>query len=78
MRRRWIRAALCRRFSHLPWLNDTSDVTEAQAAAMRTVCEACPVARECADFVRVEQIDTGFWAGVARTPSTPTERGGAA
>lgn len=78
MRRRWIRAALCRRFSRLPWLNDASDVTDAQAEAMRTVCEACPVERECAASVRAEHIETGFWAGIARTPSTSTEGGGAA
>jgi len=53
-------------------------MTEAQREAMRTVCEACPVERECAAFVRIEHIETGFWAGMARTPSTPTERGGAA
>ena len=78
MHRRWVRAALCRRFSHLPWLNDASDVTEAQAEAMRTVCEACPVERECSAFVRSEHIVSGFWAGTARTPSTPASRGGAA
>ena len=78
MRTRWVRAALCRRFSHLPWLNDASDVSEAQAAAMRTVCEACPVERECSAFVRSEHIVSGFWAGTARTPSIGADRDGAA
>ena len=74
----WVRAALCRRFSHLPWLNDASDVSETHAAAMRTVCEVCPVERECSAFVRSENIVSGFWAGEARTPSTPADRDGAA
>jgi hypothetical protein len=78
MQPRWVRAALCRRFSHLPWLNDASDVTEAQAEAMRTVCQACPAEHECSAFVRSEGIESGFWAGAARTPSTSADRGGAA
>jgi hypothetical protein len=76
MHSRWVRAALCRRFSHLPWLND-ADVTEAQAEAMRTVCGACPVERECSAFVRSESIDSGFWAGKARGASAPADRGAA-
>lgn len=78
MHRRWVRAALCRRFSHLPWLNDDSDVTDAQAEAMRTVCQACPVERECSTFVRTEGIESGFWAGSWRTRSNAGSRGGAA
>ena len=44
-------------------------MTAAQAEAMRTVCDACPVERECAAFVQTEGIVSGFWAGRARTPS---------
>jgi hypothetical protein len=78
MHRRWVRAALCRRFSHLPWLNDASDVTDAQTEAMRTVCQACPVERECSTFARDEGIDSGFWGGSARMPNHAESRGGAA
>lgn len=77
MHTRWLRAALCRRFSHLPWLHDATEVTDAQAEAMRTVCLACPVAHECSAFVSEEGITSGFWAGTARTPSAG-KRGGAA
>jgi hypothetical protein len=78
MSTRWTRAALCRRFSHLPWLANAGDMTGAQVESMRTVCEACPVERECAAFVRAEGIDSGFWAGSPRTAPPPASTGGAA
>jgi hypothetical protein len=78
MSARWFRAALCRRFSHLPWFADAGDMTPAQIESMQTVCEACPVERECAAFVRAEGIDSGFWAGRPRTAAPHASKGGAA
>jgi hypothetical protein len=69
MRSNWIRAALCRRFSHLPWLADASQTTPTQVESMRIVCSACPVERECNDYVRLVGITSGFWAGRTRTPA---------
>lgn len=72
----WLRAALCRRFSHLPWVIDPGRVTRAQEEAMRTVCAACPVQRDCADFVRREKVTAGFWAGKQRASDRPRRKTG--
>ena len=63
----WIRAALCRRFAALPWLEDPARVTAAQTESMRTVCDACPVLQECEAYTRQRGITSGFWAGAFRT-----------
>jgi hypothetical protein len=62
MPRPWSRAALCRRFSRLPWRADPPAVSPWQVESMRTVCEACPVSRECSETAE-RNITSGFWAG---------------
>ena len=76
MRPRWLRAALCHRFSHLPWIADSGQVTSAKVESMRTVCDACPVLLECEEHAGSELISSGFWAGQFRTtqPIHPARR----
>jgi hypothetical protein len=69
----WQDRGLCVSFPGMPWLAEPWDRAVTAERAMGVVCVACPVSRECAQFVAEHGISSGFWAGVDRTPSTETE-----
>ena len=54
----------------LPWLTDAAHVTAWQAAAMRAVCDACPVVLDCLAAVDALDVTGGWWAGADRDPDT--------
>ena len=59
----WRQRAACKGLSGMPW---TADVTpkESEQAAMRSVCDNCPVLLECALHAHERREEGGFWAGV--------------
>jgi hypothetical protein len=64
----WMAKAWCPKVAELPWTAEPDQVTFAAEVAMAAVCAACPVWVECADYVTVEGITSGFWAGAHRDP----------
>lgn len=66
----WEASAACAARHDLPWVTDAADVTGAQAAAMRAVCDACPVVLDCLAAVDALDVTGGWWAGADRDPET--------
>ena len=66
----WQAHAACAGRPDLPWLTDAAHVTAWQAAAMRAVCEACPVVLDCLAAVDALDVCGGWWAGADRDPDT--------
>ena len=66
----WEAHAACAARPDLPWLTDAAHVTGAQAAAMRAVCDACPVVLDCLAAVDALDVTGGWWAGADRDPDT--------
>lgn len=75
---------LCGKRRDLPW-TDNATPTPIQMRAMQSVCEQCPIRRECASFALNERCgrgtEGGFYAGVwwpwvgQLEPSIYTRRG---
>lgn len=64
----WEAHAACAARTDLPWLTDAANVTGWQAAAMRAVCDACPVVLDCLAAVDALDVCGGWWAGADRDP----------
>lgn len=47
----------------------TSDyLSDLERAVCASICDTCPIADPCGAYARAASVDSGFWAGVDRSP----------
>lgn len=68
----WMRDATCARVD-LPWTADSTRVPPVLVMLMQEACAQCPVLEQCTDYVAVQRISGGWWAGKDRNPTTDTD-----
>lgn len=45
-----------------------ADLTELERAVCASICAGCPIRDLCDHYAVAARVDSGFWAGVDRTP----------
>ncbi len=62
----WMRQAGCASDPGLAWTQERWRVARADVEMIAAVCDACPVAAQCREFVVATVPTAGFWAGAFR------------